>query len=45
LERSVKAHSCRHTALLVNFCEVRKLFFDCCDGHATPVSIGPRIGE
>jgi hypothetical protein len=32
-------------ALRGNFCEVRKLFFDGCDGHATPVSIGPRIGE
>ena len=32
-------------ALRGNFCEVRKLFFDGCDGRATPVSIGPRIGE
>ena len=27
-----------------NFCEVRELFFDGCDGQATHVSIGPRIG-
>jgi hypothetical protein len=31
-------------ALRGNFCEVRKLFFDGCDGRATPVSIGRRIG-
>ena len=30
-------------ALRGNFCEVRKLFFDGCDGQATPVSIGPRL--
>jgi hypothetical protein len=32
-------------ALRGNFCEVRHLFFDGCDKQATPVSIGPRIGE
>ena len=31
-------------ALRGNYCEVRKLFFDGCDGKATPVAIGPRIG-